>query len=131
MNQVKQSPQYSLGAIREGVYVIGMKEQFNIHDIAQHPLQPHLRYIADEMGFVLFNAEDNNVTSKSLDNFGPYCIEQYILMEVLSKHEVAQNVMEYYVNNKEKLEAALGSYSEAQGQGFICWRFINERRAQS
>ena len=41
---------------------------------------------------------------RSIDDFGPYFIEQYILMEVLSKQEVAQNVMDYYVHQKEKLQ---------------------------
>ena len=49
-------------------------------------------------------------------------------MELLSKQEVAQNVLEYYVYHKEKLQRSLESYSEAQGKGFICWRFIHERR---
>ena len=45
-------------------------------------------------------------------------------MEVLSKHEVAQNVLDYYVNHKSKLEDSLRNYSESQGKGFICWRFL-------
>ena len=50
-----------------------------------------------------------------------------MLCQVLSKHEVAQNVLEYYVKRKEKLERGLSNYSEAQGKGFVCWRFIHER----
>ena len=63
---------------------------------------------------------------RALDSLGPYFIENYILLEVLSKQEVAQNVLEYYVYHKEKLQRSLESYSEAQGKGFICWRFLNE-----
>jgi hypothetical protein len=45
-------------------------------------------------------------------------------MEVLSKHEVAQNVLDYYVNHKQKLQDSLANYGEEQGKGFICWRFL-------
>jgi len=131
-NHVKQSPQYTIAGLSEGVYLMGMKDQLNIHDLAFHPLQAQVKYIADEMGFVLYEAVEAAAAAGrlSLDCFGPYFIEQYILMEVLSKQEVAQNVMEYYVNQKGKLQAALEAYNENQGKGFICWRFINERRAQ-
>ena len=71
-----------------------------------------------------------NVVASTLyeKRFGPYFVEQYILMEVLSKAEVAQNVLDYYALQKEKLQRGLASYSEAQGKGFVCWRFINEYR---
>ena len=121
-NNIRQTPLYSIAAIREGVYVIGMKDQFNIHDMQSNPIAPKIEYVADEMGFVLYDKS----TAKSVDAFGPYFIEQYIVMEVLSKHEVAQNVMEYYVSHKEKLQSALDQYNEEQGKGFICWRFIND-----
>ena len=45
-------------------------------------------------------------------------------MEVLSKQEVAQNVLDYYCNHKDVLERGLESYDEKQGKGFICWRFL-------
>ena len=45
-------------------------------------------------------------------------------MEQLSKQEVAHNVLDYYQHNKEKLQLGLENYSEAQGKGFICWRFL-------
>ena len=48
--------------------------------------------------------------------------------QALSKHEVAQNVLDYYVNHKEKLQQGLQDYGEAQGKGFVCWRFVHERR---
>jgi len=126
-NNIRQTPQYTFAALREGVYVIGMKDQFNIHDIAGHPLKDDIQYIADEMGFILYD-KGSAGTCGSVDSFGPYFIEQYILMEVLSKQEVAQNVMDYYINQKEKLQSSLEHYGEAQGKGFICWRFIHERR---
>ena len=59
--------------------------------------------------------------SRSVDDFGPYCIEQYILMEVLSKQEVAQNVLDYFVSHKEKLQRGLESYGEKQGKGESIW----------
>ena len=126
INHIRQSPQYSLVALQKGVYVIGMKDQFNIHDIKRHPLCEKIRYIADEMGFILL---DNRRDSKEnyrlcVDDFGPYYIEQYILMEVLSKQEVAQNVIDYYANRKSELQLALDNYDETQGGGFICWRFL-------
>ena len=130
VNHIQQSPLYTLAAIRKGVYVIGMKDQFNVHDMRaggpessnSNPLTPHIAYVADEAGFVLYDA----TAAKSVDTFGPYFVEQYLLMEVLSKHEVAQNVIEYYVDHKEKLQSALDQYNEEQGKGFICWRFIND-----
>jgi len=67
---------------------------------------------------------------RSLDEFGPYFIEQYIIMDALSKQEVAQNVMEHYLHEKEKLQQGLSKYSEDQGKGFICWRFINNTHNQ-
>ena len=53
----------------------------------------HIAYVTDEAEFVL----SDTTCIKLLDEFGPYCVEQYVLMEALSKHEVAQNVLEYYV----------------------------------
>jgi hypothetical protein len=123
INNVRQNPQYTLAALQKGIYVIGMKDQFNIHDLPGHPMQGEIRYIADEMGFVLFDKASAGSNS-SVDSFGPYFVEQYILMEVLSKQEVAQNVLDYYVHNKDKLQQGLEKYSEAQGKGFICWRFV-------
>ena len=159
-NLVRQSPQYTLAAIRPGVYLLGMKDQFNIHDLPSHPMAPYIEYVADEAGFILFDRTDGSASSnppagsgasaakavggggggagsgtaastaskRSVDSFGPYFIEQYLVMEVLSKQEVAQNVLEYYVHHKEKLQRGVESYEEAQGKGFICWRFINEFR---
>ena len=37
-NCIRQNPQYTLAAIREGVYVIGMKDQFNQFDLEAHPI---------------------------------------------------------------------------------------------
>lgn len=120
INHIRQHPLYSLVAIQKGVYVIGMKNQFNLFDLPSHPLLKSAQYIADEMGFILYD----KTNTKSVDVFGPYFIEQYILMEFLSKHEVAQNVLEYYAKHKEKLQRFLEKYSETQGKGFICWRFL-------
>eukprot|EP00656_Telonema_subtile_P006355 TRINITY_DN12925_c0_g1_i2.p1 TRINITY_DN12925_c0_g1~~TRINITY_DN12925_c0_g1_i2.p1 ORF type:complete len:275 (-),score=80.31 TRINITY_DN12925_c0_g1_i2:303-1127(-) len=122
INHIKQNPHYTLAALRQGVYIIGMKDQFNVHDIGNQPLHEEVQYIADEMGFVLHD----RTNQRDIDEFGPYFIEQYILMEVLSKQEVAQNVMEYFVNQKHKLRQGVQNYNEAQGKGFICWRFIND-----
>jgi hypothetical protein len=122
INYIRQNPHYTLAALSEGVYVIGMKDQFNMHDLPAHPLREQVHYVADEMGFVLYQRA--GAAAKSVDVFGPYFIEQYILMEVISKQEVAQNVLSYYVRHKHKLQDSLASYSEAQGKGFICWRFL-------
>jgi len=125
VNHIRQSPQYTLAGLWEGVYIIGMKDQFNVHDLPAHPMQQAIQYVADEMGFVLFCKEG---LEKSVNSFGPYFIEQYLLMDVLSKQEVAQNVVEYYVNHRERLQRGVEGYSEAQGRGFVCWRFIHEFR---
>ena len=117
---MRQHPQYTIAALEEGIYIIGMKDQFNRHDLPSHPLHEQVEYIADDMGFILFSRDEK----ANVDIFGPYFIEQYILMEILSKQEVAQNVLEYYVNNKEQLQSSLATYNEAQGKGFICWRFL-------
>jgi hypothetical protein len=123
-NFVRQNPMYTLAALQEGVYIIGMKEQFNAHDLPHHPLRDHVQYVADDAGFVLFDRNDAAPARGSLDTFGPYFVEQYILMEVLSKQELAHNVLGYYCHSKEKLQRALDTYSETQGKGFICWRFL-------
>ena len=127
VNFVRQNPQYTIAGLSEGVYIIGMKDQFNAHSLQKHPLCEQIKYVSDEMGFILFDR--TNV--KSVDSFGPYFIEQYILMEVLSKQEVAQNVMDYYCNHKETLQRGLDSYDEVQGKGFICWRFLINETAKA
>lgn len=122
-NHIRQNPQYTIAGLEKGVYLIGMKEQLNVHDVHVQPLRDRIQYIADDMGFILYD----RAKRRNVDIFGPYFIEQYILMEVLSKQEVAQNVMEYYCNHKKKLQRGLERYGEVQGKGFICWRFlINE-----
>ena len=93
------------------------------------PFLHHIEYIADENGFVLY-CKEGTAMERSIDSFGPYYVEQYLLMEVLSKQEVAQNVLEYYVNRKEKLQQGVQRFDEAQGKGFICWRFIDEFRSK-
>lgn len=126
-NFIRQAPQYSLAAIKPGVYVIGMKDQFNAFDILSNPLCDHIQYATDEMGFVLLD----KTKSKRVDAFGPYFIENYILMDVLSKVEVAQNVMNYFCRNRDLLQQALDGYDEQQGQGFICWRFLINQTAKA
>ena len=120
VNFVRQNPQYTLVALRQGVYLIGMKDQFNIHDMVHYPIRDQIQYIADEHGFILFD----KTAVKSLDGCGPYGIEQYILMEVLSKQEVALNVMEYFCKHRPILHRGLETYDEKQGKGFVCWRFL-------
>jgi len=126
-NFIRQSPLYSMAAVKPGVYVIGMKDQFNQYDILANPLCDSVKYATDEMGFVLFD----RTKSKRVYEFGPYFIENYILMEVLSKQEVAQNVIDYYCRNPELLQQALDGYDEQQGQGFICWRFLINETAKA
>jgi hypothetical protein len=134
-NNIRQSPQYSLAAIEEGIYVIGMKDQFNVYEMQHHPLCGDIQYIADEMGFILYDqkrqGKERANSAPSIDSFGPYFIEQYLLMEVLSKQEVAQNVLDYYVHRKEDLSAGLESYDELQGGGFVCWRFLMNDAAKA
>ncbi|KAL7554568.1 hypothetical protein ACHAWF_019036 [Thalassiosira exigua] len=125
LRYIKQNPQFSLVGIKPGVYIIGMKDQFSIHDRETHPLRDHLQYAMDEVGFVLFD----KTNSKGVDDFGPYFIEQYILLDVLSKQEVAQNVITYYHEHKDKLDRCLQRYDEKQGKGFICWRFLINQAA--
>jgi len=125
MNKVRQSPQYTIAALRPGVFLIGMKDQFNIHDLQNHPMRKDIQYVMDDIGFVLYDT----TASRSVDSFGPYFIEQYILMEVLSKHEVAQNVLDYYCGKKEALQFGVENYKELQGKGFICWRFLMNESA--
>lgn len=126
-NFVRVGPLYSLAALAPGVYVMGMKDQFNVHDLKTHPLAPHVEYIADESGFVLYDRAGGGCSAASVGRFGIYGLEQYLLMEVLSRHEVASNVLEYYLHHREKLERSLDFYNEAQGQGFVCWRFLMKR----
>lgn len=100
--------------------------------LVQNPMREHIHYVADECGFILYDKSSGGGETprgaRSVDAFGPYFIEQYILMEVLSKQEVAQNVLEYYTQSKARLQSGVSNYSEAQGKGFICWRFIQEFR---
>lgn len=52
-------------------------------------------------------------------------------MELLSKQEVAQNVIEYYCKRKDALDRGLATYTERQGKGFICWRFLMNEAAKT
>jgi hypothetical protein len=122
VNYVRHNPQYTLAALQEGVYVIGMRDQFNVHDMQQSPLNDCIQHVVDDLGFVLFDRAAS--ANKSTDSFGPYFIGLYILMEVLSKQEVSQNVLDYYLNHKQTLQDSLAAYTEEQGKGFICWRFL-------
>ena len=117
---IRQHPQYCLVGIEPGVFVIGMKDQFNIFDIAAHPLKNYFQYATDETGFILFD----NTRTKSVDEFGPYFLQNYLILDALSKPEVAQNVITYYNKYKEILGRCLNDYDEKQGKGFICWRFF-------
>jgi len=119
-NKIQQSPQYTLAAIKQGCYMIGMKDQFNTQDLPGHSFSDRIQYIMDEVGFVLYD----NTGSKNVEAFGPYFVENYIIMEVLSKQEVAQNVLDYYCNHIESLQHGLSNYDETQGKGFVCWRFL-------
>ncbi len=123
MNFIRQNPQYCIAALSPGIYLMGMKDQLNRYDMKSSFLQNHIQYISDETGFILFDRTE----SKQVERFGPYFVEQYILMETLSKNEIAQNVMEYFSNNRGLLQRGLDSYDEQEGIGFVCWRFlINE-----
>ena len=143
VNLVRQNPQYSMAGLREGVYVIGMKDQLNVHDLAapgDNPLRHEVEYVSDEMGFILWERPTKGSEkagsaafgsagpavkrARSLDDFGPYFVEQYLLLDLLSKQELAQTVLDYYEHRKEKLQRGLDSYDEAQGKGFVCWRFV-------
>merc|ERR1712118_425779 len=50
VNYIKQNPLYTMAALQNGVYVIGMKDQFNIHDLGAHPMSHEIQYVSDEMG---------------------------------------------------------------------------------
>jgi hypothetical protein len=84
------------------------------------PYKNYYQYALDEIGFILFD----NTRAKSVDEFGPYFIENYLLLDALSKQEVAQNVITYYSKYKDILSQCLDCYDEKQGKGFICWRFF-------
>ena len=40
---VRQNPAYALAALEPGVYVIGMKDQFNVHDLPKPPMHSHVQ----------------------------------------------------------------------------------------
>ena len=126
-NYVRQGPQYTIAALRQGVYIIGMKNQFNVHDLETDVMRKRVQYIMDEMGFVLFDRTEK----RDIDVFSPYFIEQYIMMDVLSKQEVAQNVLDYYCRHKETIQRGLEGYNEKQGKGFVCWRFLINETAKA
>ena len=104
-----------------------MKDQFNIFDLHINPLKRRIQYVMDESGHVLYD----RTASKDVDSFGPYFIEQYMIMEILSKQEIAQNVMDYYLRHKETIQRGLESYDEKQGKGFVCWRFLINETAKA
>ena len=99
---LRQNPQYSLLALRKGVYLIGTKDQFNSFEVSTSPLAEDARYVVDEAGFVLYDADAS--ASRDLDGFGPYGIEQSVLADSLSKSEVARNVLDYYSDRKRDLQ---------------------------
>ena len=129
---IRQNPHYTLAGLKQGVYLIGMKEQFTKYDIAKNEQQKErqnlpILYTSDEIGFILYD----KTGSRNVDSFGPYSIEQYILLDILSKQEVAQNVIDYYCHHKETLQDALDTYDERQGKGFVCWRFLMNETAKA
>ncbi len=126
-NYVRQGPQYTIAALRQGVYIIGMKNQFNVHDLETNVMRKKVQYVMDETGFVLFDRTEK----RDIDAFGPYFIEQYIMMDVLSKQEVAQNVLDYYCRHKGTIQKGLEGYDEKQGKGFVCWRFLINETAKA
>ena len=81
------------------------------------------------MGFILFDRADT-CSAESIGRFGPYGFEQYLMMEILSRQEVAANVLDYYARHRDKLRTSLDNYSETQGKGFICWRFLMKQQHQ-
>lgn len=52
-------------------------------------------------------------------------------MDVLSKQEVAQNVLDYYCQHKGTIQQGLDGYNEKQGKGFVCWRFLINETAKA
>ena len=49
---------------------------------------PQVQCVTDEMGFVLFDRTTPSTHAggcPSIDRFGPYCVEQYLIMALLSK----------------------------------------------
>ena len=102
------------------MYLIGTKDQFNSFEVSKSPLAEDARYVVDEAGFVLYDADPSS--SRDLDGFGPYGIEQSVLADALSKSEVARNVLDYYSDRKRDLQRCLDNYSGAAGAGFVCWR---------
>ena len=81
------------------------------------------------MGFILFDRA-GTCSAESIGRFGPYGFEQYLMMEILSRQEVAANVLDYYARHRDKLRTSLDNYSETQGKGFICWRFLMKQQYQ-
>ena len=113
--------------------LIGMKDQFN-GTLPSHPLAGTSSISPTRWGssstprMAAAAADAPAAPPRSIDTFGCYHVEHYILMEVLSKQSRAQR---HRLPPPPARPAATGvqAYGEAQGKGFVCWRFINEKRA--
>merc|ERR1712151_1265977 len=76
-----------------------------------------VQYIADEMGFVLYDRAAGGIKRKRESEPGP---ESCRAAERLSVDRFGP----YFVKHKDRLQQCLERYDERQGKGFICWRFV-------
>lgn len=80
----------------KGVFIIGMKNQFSKYDIEQFELHDEVHFISDEIGEILY-WNKMKMVDKLEDT--PYSLNLYILLEKLTKQELALNVINYYHKN--------------------------------
>lgn len=118
---MRANSQFSLAYLGNDTYVIGMKNQLNA--LTLHEFDMKVRFISDEMGFILMNSVDHPTTAEEMHE-SPYCLSLYVVLEKITKQELPQNVITYYNNNYALLLAKVLKYGGEQGMGFICWRFI-------
>lgn len=90
------NPQFTLLCMGKGVFIIGMKNQFSKYDIEQFELHDEVHFISDEIGEILY-WNKMKMVDKLEDT--PYSLNLYILLEKLTKQELALNVINYYHKN--------------------------------
>ena len=100
------------------MYLIGTKDQFNSFEVSKSPLAEDARYVVDEAGFVLYDAD--STASRDLDGFGPYGIEQSVLADSLSKSEVASGTSSTTIRTEKGTCSGASTTTRARRARGLC-----------
>jgi hypothetical protein len=55
---IRNNPQFTLLYMGNGIYIIGMKNQFSSYDLVNFDLKDQVRYISDETCHILYQNQN-------------------------------------------------------------------------